>query len=128
MIRHNDANFVKAASEEATRATAWRQQARHLVGVDASAQLDPPAEERLQSVLQGRDSGAPADQDDVRHIVDGQGRVLEHGGNRVDAPGEKFVVERLELFPGQLDGQVGVVEKTLHLLHGGARNAREGAR
>lgn len=34
------------------------------------------------------------------------------------SPGEKFVVKRLELLPGELDGQVGVVKETLHL-HGG---------
>lgn len=32
-----------------------------------------------------------------------------------DLPGEELVVERLELFPSELDGQVGVVKETLHL-------------
>lgn len=32
-----------------------------------------------------------------------------------DLPGEELVVERLELFPSELDGQVGVVKETLNL-------------
>lgn len=31
-------------------------------------------------------------------------------------PGEELVIERLELFAGELDGQVRVIKKTLHLV------------
>lgn len=60
----------------------------HLIGVDASAQLDPAAEERLQSVLEGRHSGASADEHDVRDVTHVERRVFENGSNRVDAPVE----------------------------------------
>ena len=122
---HSPRRTTRRHNERQTMGSFADSTAPHLVGVDASAQLDPPAEESLQSVLQGRHAGASADKNHVRDVVDGQGRILEHGGDRVDAPGEEFVVERLELFPRELHGQVGVVKKALHL-GPGAQNARAG--
>lgn len=58
----------------------------YLIGVDASAELDPATEERLQSVLEGGHSGAAADENNVRDVTDSQRRVLKHGRHRVDAP------------------------------------------
>lgn len=59
--------------------------------------------------------------------------IGEHqtGNNeRNDLPGEEFVVKRLELFPGELDGQVGVVKEALHLMEGreGASDERKSSR
>lgn len=61
----------------------------YLVGVDASAQLNPAAKERLESLLKGGHSGASADEDNVRHVSNCQRRVLEHGRHGVDAPGRE---------------------------------------
>ena len=46
------------------------------------------------------------------------GRTASFDGefqNANDLPGEEFVVERLELFPSEFHGQVGVVKEALHL-------------